>query len=117
MRRRFTPLDVVVVAGLLVLNWAALGRDRGEPAAVEIVSAAGTRQVRLGAGVVRMDGPLGETVLEVAPDGVRVVSSPCPLQLCVRQGWVRRPGGVVACLPNRVAARVEGREGVDAVGR
>ncbi len=106
-----------MVAGLLALNWAVLGRDRGEPSAAEIVSASGIRQVRLGAGVVRVGGPLGETVVEVAPDGVRVASSPCPLQLCVRQGWVRRPGGVVACLPNRVAVRVAGREGVDAVGR
>ncbi len=69
----------------------------------------------------RVSGPLGETVIGLAPDGVRILASPCPLQLCVRSGPIHRTGQVVACLPNRVAIQLIGPGGakgaVDAVGR
>jgi len=124
--RAFRWWDALVVAGLVLANLAALGAvaGRGPAAGVEIVSPAGTRVVPFGAGRVEVEGPLGVTVVDVGPDGARVVSSPCPLQICVRTGTVRRPGRVAACVPNRVAVRVVGRkaggsgvDAVDAVGR
>ncbi len=121
--RAFTWWDALVVAALLFVNLAALGAvaGRGPGSGVEIVSPAGTRVVPFGSGRVEVQGPLGVTVVDVGPDGARVVSSPCPLQICVRTGEIRRPGQVAACVPNRVAVRVMGRKagdaGVDAVGR
>ena len=121
--RAFTWWDALVVAGLLLANLAALGAvaGRGPGSGIEIVSPAGTRVVPFGAGRVAVEGPLGTTVVEVGPAGARVVSSPCPLQICVRTGTIRRAGQVAACVPNRVAVRVVGKgagdAGVDAVGR
>jgi hypothetical protein len=69
------------------------------------------------AGTVRtleVPGPLGVTLVELGPAGARVKSSPCANQLCVRQGWVRRVGGVVACVPNRVVVTVLGQMDSDA---
>ncbi len=113
--------DAVVVGVLLVLNLAAFGFPyRGKPAeGVEILSEGGRRVVPFGAGRIEVPGPLGVTVVEVGRASVRVAASPCPRQICVRAGPVRRPGGVSVCLPNRVAVRVLGMpgEGVDAVGR
>ena len=89
--------------------------------AFEVISSAGTEpQASSPQRELRVGGPLGESVLHLGPEGVRFLSSPCPLQLCVRSGRVVRPGALVACLPNRVAVRVLGgvpRETVDAVGR
>lgn len=55
---------------------------------------------------IDVEGPLGATVVEI--DGMRahVVSSPCPDKLCVKMGWLERPGEYAACLPNRVLAEV-----------
>lgn len=119
-RRAFAPLDALVVAGLLATNLAALwaGRGEGPARAVEIVSPGGAETRPLEAGEVRVAGPLGPSLVRIDADGVRFASSPCPLQLCVGAGTVRRPGSVVACLPNRVAVRLLGSEdAVDAVGR
>lgn len=63
----------------------------------------------LSAGVgktIDVAGPIGITVVEI--DGLRahVVSSPCPDKLCVKMGWLERPGDYAACLPNRVLAEV-----------
>lgn len=66
-----------------------------------------------------VSGPLGDTVVEIGGGTVRVVSSPCPEQSCVRTGRVSQAGQWIACLPNRVFVTVEGhsRGAPDAVSR
>ncbi|MDI9567426.1 MAG: NusG domain II-containing protein [Bacillota bacterium] len=54
-------------------------------------------------------GYLGESVLEMGDDRVRLVHSPCPDHLCVYMGWISRPGEIIVCLPNMVMVRVEGK--------
>jgi len=48
-------------------------------------------------------GPLGETVIEVAPGRARVLSDPGPRQYCVQQGWLTRPNAIAICAPNHVS--------------
>ncbi len=59
---------------------------------------------------VDVAGPLGTTVVEV--DGLRahVIASPCPDKLCIKMGWLERPGEYAACLPNRVLAEMLGSD-------
>ena len=54
-------------------------------------------------------GPLGETEIEVRDGRVRVVRSPGWRQLCVRRGWISRPGEALICLPNRVIVEIPGQ--------
>ncbi|HHW54787.1 MAG: NusG domain II-containing protein [bacterium] len=54
-------------------------------------------------------GYLGDSVLEMGEDRVRLVHSPCPDHLCVYMGWISRPGEIIVCLPNMVMVRVEGK--------
>lgn len=123
-RRACTPLDVALLAVLLLANGAlfAVAYDGRRPRAVEFHSGRGTDTVPLGRDdVVEVAGPLGVSRIQVRSNAARFLSSPCPLQICVASGPVARVGQVVACLPNRVAIRLVGvaatREGVDAVGR
>ena len=67
--------------------------------------------------VLRVAGPLGDTVIEIRGKSLRVEDSPCPNKTCVAAGSIDRPGQWLACLPNQVIARIEGRRedvGVDA---
>lgn len=57
-----------------------------------------------------VSGPLGETVVEVAPGRARVLSDPGPRQYCVKQGWLSRPGAVAICAPNHVSLALTGRD-------
>lgn len=63
---------------------------------------------------VEVPGPLGDTVVVVAGGSVRVVSSPCRQQTCVRMGTADAPGEAIVCVPNRVVLRVEGEGYPDA---
>lgn len=57
---------------------------------------------------VAVPGPLGVTEVEIRDGVVRVARDPGPRQLCVRQGWLTRPGQLALCLPNRVSIEVLG---------
>jgi hypothetical protein len=56
---------------------------------------------------IAISGPLGDTVVELRGNQVRVVSSPCTGQNCVAAGAIRRHGQWIACLPNRVMVAVQ----------
>ncbi|HHW91673.1 MAG TPA: NusG domain II-containing protein [Firmicutes bacterium] len=59
---------------------------------------------------IPITGPLGDSILEMGEDKVRLVDSPCPDHLCVYMGWISRPGEIIVCLPNMVMVRVEGEQ-------
>ena len=60
--------------------------------------------------VVRVPGPLGETVVRIADREVRVVHSPCPNKLCLKRGGISSAGEWNVCLPNQVMIRIEGKK-------
>jgi len=55
-----------------------------------------------------LEGPLGQTELEIAGGAVRVLASPCPHQVCVAMGSIDRAGELLACVPNHLLIRIEG---------
>ena len=59
--------------------------------------------------VERIPGPRGDTIVEVHAGSARVIDSPCPDKVCVASGSISRTGQWIACLPNRVLVRIEGR--------
>ena len=57
---------------------------------------------------IKIQGPLGITVVRIAGKNVWIEESPCVNQTCVAQGHISRQGSWVACLPNNVFALIEG---------
>lgn len=120
---RLRPLDVAAfLLALLVigaLSAAAYGRARGVPQ-VHIRGDQGLWIYPLDENrLLSIAGPIGQTVVEIREGAVRVLSSPCPEQSCVRTGPAARAGQWIACLPNRVLVTLEGRDrgAPDAVSR
>ncbi len=56
-------------------------------------------------------GPLGDTLIEIAPGRARVLADPGPRQYCVQQGWLTRPNAIAICAPNHVSLSLSGRTG------
>ncbi len=107
--------DILVLGlglGLIVILWQQRG-DTGDSVIIrsngDIFLAVDVRLNRL----VRVPGPLGETVVEIRQGRVRVQSDPSPRQLCVQQGWIA-PGASAICLPNRVSVE-RGHSGYDSI--
>lgn len=112
---RPTVFDFLLVAVLLALpGWALVGNLRG----AHSDSAANVYHDNRLLGVYPLsrdqtvfigDRARPDMVIEIKSGRVRVAESNCPNQVCVRTGWVSRPGRTIICVPNRVVIKVKGR--------
>lgn len=59
--------------------------------------------------LLRITGPLGESVVEVKDGRTRFLSSPCLNQVCVHSGWLSGAVSITACLPNRISLTLVGQ--------
>ncbi len=103
-------LSAAVIAGVSVYAYSG----QSLPGAVRIDSPKGEWIYPLDrAARVDVPGPLGITEVVIEGGTVRVVDSPCTEKICIKTGPVSATGAWIACLPNRVFVRVEGRSGQD----
>jgi len=61
--------------------------------------------------IVRVEGPIGDTEIEILDGKVRVLDSPCPNKLCIRMGAISRSGSWIACLPNHIFVKIRSAKG------
>jgi hypothetical protein len=111
----FRPVDAVLV--LLVSAASAWGflAFRFSPAGKAVVYVGSVRYgwYDLGGALRRVQVPtrIGFVELEVGNGSARVIHSPCPNQLCVKQGSVRRAHAELICMPAHLLVSLEGGEG------
>jgi hypothetical protein len=55
----------------------------------------------------RLQAKMGEVVIEVSDDAVRVEKETSPYHLCSLQGWVSSSGTPIICLPNELIVEIE----------
>jgi len=116
--RRMTPLDRLVVLGLLLAAGAAfilLGqRPQGGRVVVEqdgrVIFTAPLSENR----TVALPGPYGETVLAISHGRVCIAAASCPNKVCMGMGEVSRRGEMIACVPNGILLHIEGDAGGEA---
>ncbi len=48
----------------------------------------------------------GRMLIEVKGGRTRVRKSDCPRRICVNTGWIKTPGQVIACVPNKVLVEI-----------
>lgn len=117
MRLRLLDFVAIVVAILVVVGVSlfAYGGNT-DPTEISIKSDEGEFLYPLGTDrTIKVEGPLGETVVEIEGNRARIKESPCRDKICIAGGWQEHTGDWTACLPNRVFLRVEGGERSDGV--
>lgn len=101
---------LAVVGALLSLVYLTAWSDRS--AGTEITIRSGDqapRTVTLARDrQLRIDGRLGDSVIEIRDGKAHFLSSPCTSKVCVHTGWLQQSGEFAACLPNGVSLTVAG---------
>ena len=59
---------------------------------------------------LKIEGILGESTIEIKDGIVFFEESPCPNKLCVQSSAITKNGEWIACLPNGVFVRIEGKD-------
>lgn len=113
------PFDVVITilvcAAIAFISLKVYDVD-GKPAGVRVKSETGVSIYPLSQNRrLEVEGPLGATVIDIADEQVRVVSSPCREKLCIIKGVLHKNGDWTACMPNLIYVGIEGgaEEGLD----
>ncbi len=58
----------------------------------------------------------GFLIVQIKDEKARVIKSTCPDKLCIKQGWIDKPGESIVCLPNRISITIVGeKNGIDSV--
>ena len=100
---------LMIVIGFFIER--SLGANpRGNAIVVEL---AGQRQGIYAleeAQILRFDGPLGISEVEIGQQAVWIRRAPCANKICMNQGKLYQPNDVIACLPNRLVLRIIGSE-------
>jgi len=113
LRAETTAADRVLSAALVVFAllapMLARSRDDGPPRAVVTVGRSEVAVLPLDRdAVVTVRGRRGDVRLRIENGAVRVTASECPQHVCIAQGAKRRPGEMIACVPNELLVRVLG---------
>jgi hypothetical protein len=61
---------------------------------------------------VNVNGPLGNTVIQIHGNQAWVDSSPCKNQFCITMGHAKSNGDWAACLPNNVFFIIKGNNDI-----
>jgi hypothetical protein len=64
---------------------------------------------------LNVEGPVGTTLVEIHENRVHILGSPCKNQTCVAAGAIGSEGQWLACLPNKVFVRIEGKNDNDKI--
>lgn len=108
------PLDYVALcmaAALVVVVALAVYSGGGDRTRVRITAPSGEYLFASTAeDTIVVSGPIGDTVVQIGDGGARVLSSPGPMQICVKAGRISRSGAWLACMPNRVFISIESRQ-------
>ena len=111
--RSLRPGDwaVLLTAVLIVLSLALLSTRGSAAAQVRIDGPDESWVYPLDADIeVEVPGPLGQTHVHIHDGIVYVSESPCRQKICIATGEISAAGSFIACLPNRVLVRVEGKK-------
>ena len=107
-----TKKDIMLIFSLLIISLAGFAfihfRSQGNQTATAEISVNGQVVQRIDLKKIvqqtsyTVQGPLGNTLIQVKPGEARIIDSPCPDKICVRMGWIKLPGQSAICIPNRV---------------
>lgn len=57
----------------------------------------------------------GLIIVEIKDKKVRVKQSDCPDKICVKRGWIEKPGQFIICMPNKLIVKIVGNEQYDSI--
>lgn len=114
---RIRPVDIIVVAGVIVIGAVLLFvlffiRQPGSTVVVsvdgkEVASYALSDTVDVEVASLT-DGMTGSNRLIIRDGEAWIEEADCPDRLCVNQGRISHTGESIVCLPHRVTIRIEG---------
>jgi len=98
-----TIASLLLVVSLFISNEGSKALIKVGKAPIQKVSLMVNRKIDF-------EGENGEVAIEVREGRVRVAESSCPQKICVKTGWIDKPGQSIICFPNKVLVAIEAKK-------
>jgi hypothetical protein len=59
--------------------------------------------------IIKIESAEGVNIIEITQGKVHVEDANCPDKVCVKDGFISKPGQILVCLPNRVLIQIKGQ--------
>jgi hypothetical protein len=119
---KFNRYDKLLIGVLLMFNaglfyYFGTGFNKGDWVIIQVLDKDVARFPLSSNQIVKVEGPIGTTEVEINQGKARILRSPCKLKVCIKSGYIQYADRLSACLPNKVVVRIEGEKqrGLDAV--
>jgi hypothetical protein len=114
-------VSLLAALALLCLRYSVCRSGVSSTQAVIKAQGRTVRTIGLSARVKRtafiINGRIGPSTVEVEGLRIRIAQAPCRDKICVRQGWIEKPGETIVCIPNEIIIDIKGIGPLDAVTR
>ena len=106
-----TLIGLIGVVSLLWMFWsrsqataltAVVNRDGKVLYEIDLNSVEETSYITIDKGL--------EVVLQVEKGRIHFLEADCPDKICIKAGWLTKPGDQAVCLPSKTIVRIEGNE-------
>jgi len=108
--RYTTNVDRIIIAFCSILSFGSLiipfTAEAGDIISVEINGKLRYEGKLFASKELTLVGEWGAVTIQTDTKGVRISRSSCPQQICVKQGWRKKSGDVIVCVPNRLIVNI-----------
>lgn len=114
-RKDFLVFSIIFSIIFIAYLFSRVNNSRGE---IVLIQVNGRDFLHLSVNqnrIIKVSGPLGISIIEIEDGKVRMLSSPCPDKLCIKEGYINKPGQLIVCVPNKIVIKIEGRASLDAL--
>ncbi len=111
----FADLSILIIAASLLVwsYWYYWSNGTVKKYAVISMPNQSPLQVALGKPkFINIQGKKGISTIEIQPEKIRFIASPCHNKYCIHAGWQKQAGDFTACLPNQVSIEIHGQQAI-----
>lgn len=105
---KIKPLDIIVITILIIISfYPLLSKQNGEKKLYLLVE---DRKIQIpfkDDKISLKESFNKNMVIEIKDHKARILESDCPLQICVRTGWISECNDAAVCIPNKAAIIIE----------
>lgn len=112
-------LDYIVIIGLIIVSLLSSGiilyssaRNKYQSQYVEIsVKGKLYKKIIFNSSTeetIDIKTDLGENIVRISKGKVKILDADCPDKVCVKDGYIDKPGQLLVCLPHKVVVEIKG---------
>lgn len=122
----FKKWDIIIIVALMIISFLPevilvmiLGKGYDNTYAEVTIAGELYKNIPLsehkGEETIEVKTKTGVNIIKVSDDKISIVEADCPDKVCMKPGFIHKPGESLVCLPNRLMIQIKGNSEEDII--